>query len=132
METPSDWAKRFNQQSSSEVVDAPKPEVTAVESPASAAEFPSEHFQCPACGQLLGPECRVCVSCKRPINPAEIIRPPAVVLKPAQAASEQPKLQPVRYPWRILVVVMAVGMILGFISLCRNRPRWKIPSSRCR
>ena len=115
METPSDWAKRFNQQSSSEMVDAPKPEQTAVESPASAAEFPSEPFQCPTCGQLLGPECRVCVSCKRPINPAEISRPPAVVLNPAQAASAQPKPQPVRFSWPTFFAVLGVSCFIALV-----------------
>ena len=39
------------------------------------ADFPSEPFPCPACGQMLGPSCRVCVACKQPLNPAEIKRP---------------------------------------------------------
>ena len=42
---------------------------------------------------------------------------PAVPLAAAHATSAQPKAQPVRYPWRILVAVMAIGMILGLISL---------------
>src|ERR1700690_318768 len=117
METPGEWAKRFNQQTSSETADAPKLERAVVESSASAAEFPSEPFTCPACGQLLGPSCRVCVSCKHPINPSEIARTPAVPLAVAHAASAQPRLEPVRYPWRILVAVMAIGIILGLIAL---------------
>ena len=117
METPSEWAKRFNQQKTGETVDVSKPERTVVGNPASVAEFPSEPFTCPACGQLLGPSCRVCVSCKHPINPSEIARTPAVPLAVAHAASAQTRLEPVRYPWRILVAVMAIGIILGLIAL---------------
>jgi len=117
METPSEWAKRFNQQKSGETADVSKPERTVVDNPASVPEFPSEPFPCPACGQLLGPSCRVCVSCKHPINPSDITRSPTVALAAAHAASAQPRPEPVRYPWRILVAVMAIGMILGLISL---------------
>jgi hypothetical protein len=117
METPSEWAKRFNPQKTGEMADAPKPEATVVDSPAAVAEFPNEPFLCPACGQLLGPSCRVCVACKHPINPAEIARTPAVALAAAHAVTTQPRPEPVRYPWRILIAVMGIGMILGLISL---------------
>ena len=117
METPSEWAKRFNQQKTGEMADVSKPERTVVDNPASVAEFPSEPFPCPACGQLLGPSCRVCVSCKHSINPSEIARTPTMALAAAHSTSTQPRPEPVRYPWRILVAVMAIGMILGLISL---------------
>ena len=117
METPSEWAKKFNQQKTDEVVETPEPEPVAVDSAASVAEFPSEPFLCPACGQLLGPSCRVCVACKHPINPAEIALTPAVAVVAAHAPSTQAKREAVRYPWRILIAVMGIGMILGLISL---------------
>ena len=75
METPSEWAKRFNRKGRPKTRRCPTREAETVDSPASVAEFPSEPFQCPACGQLLAPACRVCVACKRTIDPAEIARP---------------------------------------------------------
>jgi hypothetical protein len=117
METPSEWAKRFNQAPAGESVDAAKPQSAAVESPASAAAFPDEPFLCPACGQLLGPSCRICVACKQPINPAEIARTPAAPVVATSAPSTHIKADPVRYPWRILFAVLGVGIILSLISI---------------
>jgi len=87
----------------------------AAESSAPAADFPSEPFQCPACGQLLGPTCRVCVACKRPINPAEICRPRDVARGPDLASSAAPKPEPVRYPWPIFFAVLAFSFLLGLV-----------------
>jgi hypothetical protein len=115
METPGEWAKRFNQQNSGETADAPKPERTVVDSPASVAEFPSEPFQCPACGQLLGPSCRVCVSCKQAINPAEIGRTSAVPLAAAHPASAQTRPQSVRFSWPIFFAVLGASCLIALI-----------------
>jgi hypothetical protein len=67
--------------------------------------FPSEPFPCPDCGQLLAPSCRVCVACKRAIDPAEIRRPRFVpaVGQPARRESE-----PVRFSWRTFLIVLAI------------------------
>src|SRR5208282_1890306 len=97
METPSEWAKRFNRQKTEEEAGSPNPEAETMDSPASVAEFPSEPFQCPACGQLLAPACRVCVACKHIINPAEIGRPHEVVSPAAPAPGSEPRPEPVRY-----------------------------------
>jgi hypothetical protein len=115
METPSEWAKRFNRQKPDEEAGSPKPEAETVDSPASVAEFPSEPFQCPACGQLLAPACRVCVACKHPINPAEIGRPQEVALPAAHAPSTEPGLEPVRYPWRIFFAVLGISLFLALL-----------------
>ena len=117
METPSEWAKRFNQQKTGEAADAPKPEAPAGQSPVSSTEFPSEPFPCPACGQLLGPECRVCVSCKKPINPTEIVARPALELPAVYAERTQTRRETVRYPWRILLAVLGIGVALSLLSL---------------
>ena len=116
METPSEWAKRFNRQKTDEEAGSPNPEAETVDSPASVAEFPSEPFQCPACGQLLAPSCRVCVACKHTIDPAEIARPREVALPVARAASTEPKAEPVRYPWRIFFAVLGISFLLALIS----------------
>ena len=77
METPSQWAKRFNREKAGEkVAGSPDPETAIVDGSSPVVDFPTEAFQCPACGQLLAPSCRVCVSCKHTINPAEIIQQP--------------------------------------------------------
>jgi hypothetical protein len=115
METPSEWAKRFNQQKTGEMADAPQSEQAAAESSAPVAEFPSDPFPCPACGQLLGPSCRVCVSCKHTIDPAEITRTPAVPLAAAHATSAQPTLQRVRFSWPIFFAVFGVSCLLALI-----------------
>jgi len=117
METPSEWAKRFNQRSTDEPAEAAKPQAAPAESRAAAAEFPDEPFLCPACGQLLGPSCRICVACKQPINPAAIARTPAAPLIIAPTLSAKIRPESVRYPWRILFAVMGIGIIFSLISL---------------
>jgi hypothetical protein len=115
METPSEWAKRFNQQKAHDEADLPKPETAAADSSASVAEFPSEPFQCPACGQLLAPACRVCVACKHIIDPAEIGRTLEVVSPAASAPSAEPRPQRVPYPWRIFFAVLGIALLLGLL-----------------
>jgi hypothetical protein len=114
METPSEWAKKFNRPKTSEEVVSPHDDATAVVSPTAGAEFPNEPFQCPACGQLLAPACRVCVACKHFIDPAEI-RTSAVVLPAAHAASTEPKVPSVRFSWPIFFAVFGVACIIVFI-----------------
>jgi hypothetical protein len=115
METPSEWAKRFNQQKKGQDADSPKPEAATVDNTASVAEFPSEPFTCPACGQLLAPSCRVCVACKHPIDPAEIARPREVVLPTARASNPEARPVPVRYPWPIFFMVLGFALLLGLL-----------------
>ena len=115
METPSEWAKRFNQGKTDEAAGLPNREAVSVDRPAPVAEFPSEPFQCPACGQLLAPTCRVCVACKHTIDPAEITRPQKVVLEAAHAPSAELRPQQVRYPWRIFFAVLGMSFLLALI-----------------
>jgi hypothetical protein len=80
---------------------------------AQVAEFPSEPFPCPACGQLLAPSCRVCVACKHAIDPAELVQevaPPAVYAPSIQARQET-----VPYPWRIFFAVLGFTFALGLL-----------------
>ena len=71
-------------------------------------QFPAEPFPCPACGQLLAPSCRVCVACQRAIDPAEIRRPAVL---PAVEMPTQRKLEPVRFSWRIFLIVFAIWVV---------------------
>lgn len=59
---------------------------------------------------MLAPSCRLCVACKQPIDPSQIAIP-----KPARLPISLPGVQPgprsfepVRFPWRIFLVVLAV------------------------
>jgi hypothetical protein len=72
------------------------------------AEFPTEPFPCPACGQMLAPSCRLCVACGQAINPAEIKRPKMVVAIPDVVF---PRPAPVRFPWRVFLLVLGIWMI---------------------
>jgi hypothetical protein len=96
----------------------PDPQPDSSEQPgttASVAEFPSEPFPCPACGQMLGASCRVCVACQHVIDPAELAaarmaaRPPSTPLpiQPGESAATR-----VRFPWRIFFVVLFVSFLL--------------------
>ena len=116
METPSEWAKRFNREKAGEeTAGSPHPEVAIVDSSSPVVEFPTEAFQCPACGQLLGPSCRVCVSCKHVINPADIVHQP----EPAAIAPSGPVGKagpaPVRFPWLIFFAVLELSFFLGLM-----------------
>jgi hypothetical protein len=115
METPSEWAKKFNQQKSDEEAGTPTPEAGTADRRPSVAEFPSEPFQCPACGQLLAPACRVCVACKHAIDPAEIARPPGVVLPAACVPGTAPRPESVRFSWPIFFAVLGISCILVLI-----------------
>jgi hypothetical protein len=82
--------------------------------------FPSEPFPCPACGQLLAPSCRVCVACKHAIDPAEIRRP-RVFSAVGQPAGQAP--EPVRFSWRIFLIVFAIWVVGATLVQNRMAPR---------
>lgn len=75
----------------------------------SGATFPDEPFACPHCGQMLAATCRVCVACKREIDPGEIQRPPLI---PAELQPELSTLSPtrVKFPWALFLVLLAARL----------------------
>ena len=90
--------------------DSDKPyklEGVATENHTSDDRLPTEPFPCPACGQLLGPSCKVCVACHHVIDPAEILRPGAF---PPVERPPRKELQPVRFPWRIFLLVFVISV----------------------
>jgi hypothetical protein len=102
------------------------PRSERVESETSTAEspFPSEPFACPSCGQMLGPECRVCVACKKPIDPAEIKTPAAGVELPVVELPRMP-LERVRFPWGLFSILLLARFVVAatmneFLGLTRT------------
>ncbi len=80
------------------------------------AAFPHEPFACPYCGQMLAASCRVCVACRRPINPTDIL----VSAIPGPAAEPQGTegaIAPVRFSWPIFFVVLAFLFMASVIAL---------------
>jgi len=89
----------------------------STEASISTVEFPNDPFPCPACGQMLGPSCRVCVACKQPINAAEIKRPeppPAPRFEPPPGPTLQ--VSPVRFSWPIFFVVLLGWFLLAGLA----------------
>ena len=91
----------------------------ATENCSSEAQFPSEPFPCPACGQLLSPSCRVCVACKHAIDPAEI-RKPGVL--PAVGIPVRREVEPVRFSWRTFLIVFAIWVVGATLVQRRMAP----------
>jgi hypothetical protein len=85
-----------------------KLESVTTENHPSDERLPTEPFPCPACGQLLAPSCRVCVACKRAINPAEIRKPG---VSPAVEIPARRELEPVRFSWRTFLTVFAIWVV---------------------
>ena len=82
--------------------------------------FPDEPFPCPACGQMLAPTCRVCVACKRPVDPTQIARPESVAAG-TEPEAIQPQIERVPFPWLILLFVLVIwfftaSVVLRFLS----------------
>jgi 4-hydroxybenzoate polyprenyltransferase len=80
-------------------------ETAPIESRPSDEQFPAEPFPCPVCGQLLAPSCRVCVACKHEIDAAELRRPSVL---PVAGQPTPRELGPVRFSWRILLIVLMI------------------------
>lgn len=74
--------------------------------------LPTEPFACPACGQMLAPTCRVCVACKQPIDPREIMTAPGALLQ-AEVPSARTAPVSVPFPWTLFFVLLAVRIAAG-------------------
>ncbi len=83
-------------------------------------QLPVEPFPCPACGQLLAPSCRICVACKHTIDVGEI-RKPTVLPAVSEPARREP--EPVRFPWRIFLIVFAIWVVVASLVLRYMDPR---------
>ena len=87
------------------------PEAQSPTLPTAEPLFPTEPFPCPNCGQMLGPDVRVCVACRKPIDPNQIKA--AVAAAAQQAPRFTPPAQPqVRFPWGVFVVFLVLGCVM--------------------
>ena len=61
--------------------------------------------------RAVAPTCRVCVSCKLPIDPARILgqRPAALEAAVVSAPPEEP---PVRFSWKVFFAVLGIAWVL--------------------
>lgn len=114
METPRERLYKAALEKSTAETGSAKTEAETIDHRAAVAGVPDEPFPCPACGQLLAPTCRVCVACRKPIDFEAVGRPRLEELPSAipQPATKAPR-ERVPYPWRLLIVVMSVGMLIG-------------------
>lgn len=71
-----------------------------------------ETITCPHCGQMLADTCRVCVSCKQPVDPGMH----DLAVAPAVAPQAEPELPPVRFSWPILFLTLAIAWLLAFLA----------------
>lgn len=92
-----------------EAVEAPR-----MAEPAGSPETEGEPFACPHCGQMLAASCRVCVSCKEPVDPSKIIQP---IVAPSMPAQETAALPAVRFPWPIFLVVLGASWFTAIGAL---------------
>jgi len=86
-----------------------KSQEVAGAAPGADAARADEPFPCPACGQLLGASCRVCVACKQPIDPAQIVRSPSVVAAATPAILQA--VERARFSWLIFSVVLMLWIL---------------------
>jgi hypothetical protein len=90
--------------------------------------FPSEVFSCPYCGQMLGAACRVCVACKRAIDPAEIQKSD-IVLGTVEPEAPQVALAPAKFSWPIFFLVFLaswLGAIAAFLLSGRDLDKTRL------
>jgi hypothetical protein len=80
---------------------------------AAAADEP---FPCPACGQMLAATCRVCVACKKPVDPSLIQEPEAPVAEPEIPEELPPPLAPARFSWQIFLFVLAGWLLAAGVT----------------
>lgn len=77
--------------------------------------FPAEAFECPSCGQMLAPSCRVCVACKLPIDPARIQRK-TEEFSAASALETRREPLPVRFSWVMLLGVLGASLLVAMAA----------------
>jgi hypothetical protein len=80
------------------------------------SDFPDEPFECPSCGQLLAPSCRVCVACKQPVDPAALRKSQPVDV-PLPLPEAEPQLPPVRFSWSVFFYVLGASWLVSAVTI---------------
>lgn len=88
---------------------------TAPAEPLISAQPSDEPFPCPACGQMLAADVRVCVVCKQPIDPTQIRRPDA---RPPRVEIQRGSLPlpRARFSWRIFFLVLSSWLLVAGVA----------------
>ena len=76
--------------------------------------FPAEPFACPYCGQMLAPNVRVCVACRRTIDPRDIA---AAATAPPTPAAAQAAAAPPRVQFSPVTFLMVLAASLGIAGV---------------
>lgn len=78
--------------------------------------FPTEPFACPNCGQMLAPNCKVCVACREPIDFSKVKAP--VIIPPPVPKEEEPPQIPGRaqFSWPIFFLVFCAYLAMAFLA----------------
>jgi hypothetical protein len=94
---------------------APAAEAGSASSDGHAASgFPTEPFPCPYCGQMLAPNVRVCVACRKSIDPRDIA---AAAAPPPPAATAPPRQVQPRVQFSVPIFLMVLASSLGIAAL---------------
>ncbi|HEV2494624.1 MAG TPA: hypothetical protein VG204_16290 [Terriglobia bacterium] len=90
----------------------------AGDSAVSSAAFPSEPFACPNCGQMLAPQCRVCVACHQAIDLALInaTSTRAAASQPEAANRAAAAVSRVPFPWLLFFALLLVRLAAAGLS----------------
>lgn len=78
---------------------------------------PPEPFACPHCGQMLAPECRVCVACRQPIEIDKIGDGGRTDLLQPQADTLPSKSVRSHFSWAIFFVILAAALVLMSVAI---------------
>lgn len=76
--------------------------------------FPAEPFACPYCGQMLAPNVRVCVACRRSIDPRDIV---AAMAPPPTPATPLPADVRPRVQFSALMFLGVLAASLGIAAV---------------
>ena len=87
-------------------------------------ERADEPFACPHCGQMLAASCRVCVSCKQPVDSTLIRQPaPAATEISSKTAAPPRPVERASFSWQIFFLVFAAWLAAAIVAQQLLGPR---------
>ena len=75
----------------------------------------TEPFPCPHCGQMLGPDVRVCAACRQPVDLRRV--EPTAPAPPQFAPAPAPQRPIVRFSWGIFLIVFLLGGLVANVAV---------------